>query len=50
MLEEEDLEDIPEALRQTISKIINKRVGMRIAEEVEDLREEIVQIQNDQKV
>ena len=41
MLDDADLEEIPVNLRQSIQKIINKRVGQRIAEEVAALREEI---------
>ena len=50
MLDDGDLEDIPLNLRQSIQKIINKRVGIRIAEEVAALRDEIKADIADQKV
>ena len=41
MLDDVDLEEIPANFRHSIQRIINKRVGMRIAEEVAVLRDEI---------
>ena len=50
MLDDVDLEEIPANFRHSIQRIINKRVGMRIAEEVAVLRDEIKADIADQKV